>query len=130
MEIRVAPKVTGQANQPNAAYDIYFANSFQNTSNWCQKEATYEARYNASFPVMGGGTITFVVHDSNCRTLANCGQVESQPSCDTSAARIIDMAGVVAGARRTSSSRARARSAARTYYLQWLWLDVTSVTSP
>ena len=30
MEIRVAPKVTGQANQPNTAYDIYFTNSFQN----------------------------------------------------------------------------------------------------
>ena len=46
-------------------------------SNWCQKEATYEARYNASFPVMGGGTITFTIHDSNCRTLANCGPVEN-----------------------------------------------------
>ena len=59
MEIRVAPKVAGQANQPNTAYDIYFVNSF-NTSAWCQKEATYETRFTASFPVMGGGTITLV----------------------------------------------------------------------
>ena len=25
---------------------------------WCQREATYEIGYNASFPVMGGGTIS------------------------------------------------------------------------
>ena len=46
------------------------------------------ARYTASFPVMGGGTVSFVTHDSNCRTLSNCGAVENQNSCDTSAARV------------------------------------------
>jgi hypothetical protein len=68
-EIRIAPKVAGQANQTlNTGYDIYFANSFQNSNSsaagtaqwWCQREATYEVGYNASFPVMGGGTITLV----------------------------------------------------------------------
>ena len=33
MEIHVAPAV------PNAA-NVYYANYFPNTSNWCQKEAT------------------------------------------------------------------------------------------
>ena len=32
---------------------------------------------------MGGGTITPVVHDSNCRTLQNCGPTESQPTLHT-----------------------------------------------
>jgi hypothetical protein len=128
MEVRVAPKVQGQANQPNSAYDIYFMNSF-NTSAWCQKEATYEARFNAAFPVMGGGTITLVVHDSNCRTLANCGSVEQQQSCNTSAARIIDMAGVTPAAMNFNQPRTGTLSGS-TYYLQWVWIDVTSVTSP
>ena len=30
--------------------------------------------------------LTFTIHDSNCRTLANCGQVENQATCDTAAA--------------------------------------------
>ena len=87
---RSQPRQTGQTN---ASYDIYFINSF-NTSAWCQKEATYETRFNASFPVTGGATITLVNHDSNCRTLANCGSVEAQTSCNSSAARMIDMSGV------------------------------------
>jgi hypothetical protein len=129
MEIRVSPKVTGQANQTNAAYDVYYANSFPNVSNWCQKEATYEARYDASFPVMGGGTITFVVHDTNCRTLANCGPVEQQASCDTTASRVIDMSGL--NPMPTSFSQPRTGSlGGTTYQIQWLWLDVTSITSP
>jgi hypothetical protein len=129
MEIRVTPKVAGQANQPNTAYDVYYANSFPNVSNWCQKEATYEARYNASFPVMGGGTLTFVVHDSNCRTLANCGPVESQTSCDTSASRSIDMSGLSPAPTGFTQPRVASLGGAN-YEVQWVWIDVTSVTSP
>jgi CDGSH-type Zn-finger protein len=127
----VAPKVAGQLMQLNADYDIYFANSFPRGLNpdWCQKEASYEVRYNASFPVMGGGTINFVIHDSNCRTLANCGAVENQPSCDTSAARTIDMSGVTPAPVNFTQPRTGSLGGT-TYYLQWLWLDVTSVTSP
>jgi hypothetical protein len=129
MEIRVTPKVAGQANQTNTAYDVYYANSFPNVSNWCQKEATYEARYNASFPVMGGGTVTFVIHDSNCRTLGNCGPVESQTSCDTTASRVIDMSGLNPAP--TGFTQPRVASLGGTSYeVQWVWIDVTSVTSP
>jgi hypothetical protein len=121
-EIHVAPAV------PNAA-NVYYANYFPNVSNWCQKEASYEVRYNASFPVMGGGNITFTIHDSNCRTLANCGQVENQATCDTSASRMIDMSGVSPAP--TNFSQPRSVSLGGTNYMvQWLWIDVTSVTSP
>ena len=130
MEMRIAPKVTGQANQTNSAYDIYFTNSFQNSSNWCQKEATYEAKYNASFPVMGGGTINLVTHDSNCRTLSNCGAVENQNSCDTSAARVIDMSGTNPAPMAPFSQPRTASLGGTTFYLQWIYIDVTSVTSP
>jgi hypothetical protein len=122
MEIHVAPAV------PNAA-NVYYANYFPNTSNWCQKEASYETRFSASFPVIGGGNLTFTIHDSNCRTLANCGQVENQATCDTSAARIIDTSGVNPAP--TNFTQPRTVSlGGTTYYVQWVWFDVTSVTSP
>jgi hypothetical protein len=129
MELRVMPKVTGQANQTNSAYDIYFTNSFQNSgNNWCQKEATYETKFSASFPVMGGGTITPVVHDSNCRTLQNCGAVENQTQCDTNAARKIDMSGLTPAAPTSFTQPRTGTLNGSTYYLQWVWIDVTSVT--
>ena len=121
-EIHVAPAV------PNAA-NVYFANSFPNVSNWCQKEASYEVRYNASFPVLGGGNITFTIHDTNCRTLANCGAAEAQATCNTATARTIDMSGVSPAP--TNFGQPRTVSlGGTTYDVQWLWIDVTSVTSP
>jgi hypothetical protein len=137
-EIRVAPKVTGQPNQTlNTGYDIYFANSSQNSNPsaagtaqwWCQREATYEIGYNASFPVMGGGTITLVIHDSNCRTLGNCGPTLSQQSCDTSASRTVSMTGVSPAPTNFAQPRTFSLNGT-TYEVQWLWIDVTSVTSP
>lgn len=121
-EIHVAPAVPGAAN-------VYYANYFPNVSNWCQKEASYEVRYDASFSVLGGGNITFTIHDSNCRTLANCGQVENQATCDTAASRKIDMSGVSPAP--VNFVQPRAVSLGNTTYMvQWLWIDVTSVTSP
>ena len=76
---------------------------------------------------MGGGTITPVVHDSNCRTLANCGAVEAQMSCNTGASRTIDMSGLTRAP--TNFTQPRQGSAnGNTYQIQWLWIDVTSVT--
>ena len=121
-EIHVAPAVPSAAN-------VYYANYFPNVSNWCQKEASYEVRYSASFPVMGGGNITFTIHDSNCRTLANCGPVENQATCDTTASRIIDMSGVSPAPMNFTQPRTVSLGGT-TYYVQWLWIDVTSVTSP
>jgi len=127
MELRVTPKVTGAPMQTMTSQDIYFLNSFQNTSDWCQKEATYETRFNASFPVMGGGMIVPAVHDSNCRTLANCGSVEAQMSCNTAASRIIDMTGVSPAPMNFTQPRQGSLNGT-TYQIQWVWIDVTSVT--
>jgi hypothetical protein len=137
-EIRVAPKVTGQPMQTlNSGYDIYFANASPNTNPsaagtaqwWCQREATYEIGYDATFPVMGGGTITLVIHDSNCRTLGNCGPTLSQQTCDTSMSRTISMSGVSPAPTNFTQPRTYTLSGT-TYEVQWLWIDVTSVTSP
>ena len=129
MEIHVAPKIAGTAIQPNADYDLYFANSFQNTADWCHKQGTFEARFSASFSVIGGGTITLVMHDSNCRTLQNCGPVVNQQPCDPSASRIIDMSGLSPAPTNFVQPRTVALAGA-IYYVEWLWIDVTSVTSP
>ena len=72
-EIHVNPAVSGQAN-------VFFANAFGtdavNTS-WCQKEATYEVRYMAKLPVMGGSVLTLTIHDTNCQAQQNCGGVDT-----------------------------------------------------
>jgi hypothetical protein len=128
MEIHVEPKVAGQPNQGNSGYDVYYVNSFQDTSNWCEKETLYEARFDASFPVMGGGTITFVVHDSNCRTIANCGPVEQAP-CNTGVPLVIDMSGLDPPASNFTQPPTVTLDGP-TYLVEWLWIDVTSVTSP
>jgi len=79
--------------------------------------------------VLGGGTISFIIHDSNCRTLQNCGPAENQPSCDRNAARSIDMSGVSPAATNFTQPRTVQLGGA-TYDVQWVWIDVTSVTSP
>jgi hypothetical protein len=79
---------------------------------------------------MGGGTITLVVHDSNCRTLANCGSVLSQQNCDTAASRVISMSGVSPAPAANFTQPRTFNLNGTTYYVQWLWIDVTSVTSP
>lgn len=116
-------------NVPTGKPTVYFLNSFPNISNWCQKEASYEVKYDASFQALGGSTLTLTIHDSNCRTLANCGAVENQPSCDSAAARTIDMSGVSPAPANFAQPRT-ATLGNNTYYVQWLWIDVTSVTSP
>ena len=108
-------------------------NSF-NTSAWCPERGDLRDRYNASFPVTGGGTITLVNHDSNCRTLANCGAVEQQTSCNSSRRAHHRHGGRDPGGdgpgRRTFTQPRTGSLAGSTYYLQWVWFDVTSVTSP
>lgn len=116
-------------NVPAGKPTVYFLNSFPNISKWCGKEATYEVKYDASFQALGGATISLTIHDSNCRTLANCGAVEGQATCDTSAARVIDMAGVSPAPMNFTQPRTGAVGGT-TYTVQWLWIDVTSVTSP
>jgi hypothetical protein len=121
-EIRVEPPVTGEPN-------VYFANAFGteavNTS-WCQKEATYEVRYMASFAVMGGGTIRFTIHDSNCQAQQNCGGDDTATTCN--ARRTINLADLSPPG--TFTQPPTNQIGANTYSPQWLYFDLKSVTSP
>ena len=118
-EIHVSPAVPGAAN-------VYYLNAFPNTpSGWCEKHETFPMKYTASFPVMGGGTIKFTIHDSNCLGQQNCGGPDSQPSC--ASPRKIDVSGMP---KSTFTQPVTNVYGSTTFYPQWLLFDVTSVTSP
>jgi len=118
-ELHVSPAVTGEAN-------VYFFNGFPNTGGWCEKEATYEVKYSASFKVLGGGTMKFTVHDSNCNAKQNCGSNDKATTCE--APRKIDLSGMSPAA--TITQPVTNSVGGKTYYPQWLYFDVKSVTSP
>jgi hypothetical protein len=118
-EIHVDPPVSGAAN-------VYYANAFPASPNWCMREATYEARYQANFPVLGGGTIQFVLHDSNCQTQQNCGSDDAATTC--TAPRTVDLSGASPPA--TFAQPLVNQVGANTYYPDWLYIDVISVTTP
>ena len=123
MEIHVAPAV--RRARPTSTSRT----SSRTPRTGARRRRRTRTRFSASFPVIGGGNLTFTIHDSNCRTLANCGQVENQATCDTAAARVIDMSGVNPAP--TNFTQPRTVSLGNTtYYVQWVWFDVTSVTSP
>jgi hypothetical protein len=121
-EIHVSPSVTGQAN-------VFYANAFGtdavNTS-WCQKEATYAVSYMAKLPVMGDSTLTFTIHDTNCQAQQNCGSDDTSSTCNMM--RTIDLSGLSPAA--TFAQPRTNIVGTRTYYPQWLYFDVKSVTSP
>jgi hypothetical protein len=119
-ELHVDPPVSGQAN-------VYYFNSAQPSPTWCQKEATYEVKYSASFKVLGGGTMRFIIHDSNCQAQQNCGSNEASTTCDSPRSSI-DLSGMSPAA--TFSQPPTNVVGTKTYYPQWLYFDVTSVTSP
>jgi hypothetical protein len=91
-------------------------------------------KYTASFPVMGGGTITLVLHDSNCLGQMNCGAPDSQPTC--ASPRTVDLTGMTlpTSAQATSAGLASLTQpyaqTLNTYHPQWLLFDVRTVSSP
>jgi hypothetical protein len=117
----VNPPVTGAAN-------VYYFNSFPSSPDWCQKDATYELAYTASFPVMGDSTLQFVIHDSNCQTQTNCGPDDQSTTCD--APRTIDLSGLTPPPPTTFHQPPTNVIGSTTYYPQWLYFVVHSVTSP
>jgi hypothetical protein len=119
-ELHVDPPVSGEAN-------VYYFNAAQPSPDWCQKEASYEVKYSASFKVMGGGTMKFTVHDSNCQAQQNCGSNEGSSSCDSPRGSI-DLSGMTPAA--TFKQPPTNAVGTKTYYPQWLYFDVKSVTSP
>jgi hypothetical protein len=107
---------------------VYYANAFPMNLNpsWCEKEATYEVRYTASLPVLGGGTIQFTMHDANCQTQQNCRSNEASTTCDSP--RTIDLSGLSPAA--TFAQPVINTLGGKNYYPEWLYFDVKSVTSP
>jgi len=118
-ELHVSPPVPGEAN-------VYFFNAFPSNPSWCEKEATYQVGYTASFKVLGGGTMKFTIHDANCMTQQNCGGNDSATTCD--APRTIDLSGMSPAA--SFGQPPVSSVSGSTYYPQWLYFDVKSVTSP
>lgn len=118
-QIDVTPAVAGEAN-------TYYANGFPMSPNWCQKEASYEVGYKASFKVTGGGTINFSIHDANCQAQQNCGGNDASTTCD--APRTVNISDLSPAG--TFAQPRTNQIGSKTYYPQWLYFDVQSVTSP
>src|SRR5204862_2020921 len=121
-EIHVSPSVAGQAN-------VFYANAFGtdavNTS-WCQKEATYQVSYMTKLPVMGDSTLTLTIHDTNCQAQQNCGGNDTSTVCDMmKSVSLSDLSPPGTFAQPPTNS-----IGGKTYYPQWLYFDVKSVTSP
>jgi hypothetical protein len=117
-EFHVSPPVSGEQN-------VYYLNAFPQTpSGWCEQEETFPMNYTASFKVMGGGTLTLTIHDANCMAQQNCGAPQSQPNCMNP--RSIDLSGMPA----PPAGFVQPYQQSNGYYPQWLFFDVTQVTSP
>ncbi len=133
-ELHVAPS-TGDPSK-----DVYYLNAFDNSGgNYCDSEATYLVRYPAKFKVLGGGTITLVLHDYNCQAQQNCGS--NTDGTSTCMPRTVDFQsfpktvqnsfmGGTQAAPTGSLNQPPVDQLSKTYNPQWLMIDVTSVTSP
>ena len=107
--------------------DVYYFNAADNAGgSYCEKEATYLVKYTATFKVVGGGTMKFTIHDSNCKAQQNCGSVAS--STAPCAPRTVDLSGLSpAPAKPTQQPPTTVLST--TYYPQWVVVTGTSVTA-
>jgi hypothetical protein len=108
--------------------DIYFFNGFPSNPNWCGKEATYQIQYSASFQVMGNSTMEFRIHDSNCQAQQNCGPNDQSTTCD--APRTIDLSGLMPQPNPALHQPVSQVIGTTTFYPQWLYFVVPSITSP
>jgi hypothetical protein len=104
-----------------------FFNAAQPSPDWCSKEATCEVKYAASFKVLGGGTMKLTIHDTNCQGQQNCGSNENSSTCDSPRSNI-DLSGMTPAA--TFKQPPTNIVGTKTYYPQWMYIDVKSVTSP
>ena len=135
-EIHVSPPVPGQpvnkqsltcTGCPKAPDNVYYTNSIKGTDG---THETFPIKFDASFPVMGGGTITLVIHDSNCLGQQNCGpDPDPKALCVKPAPggpRTIDISGMPKPTGFVQPSHRFASP--NTWYPQWLLFDVKSVT--
>jgi len=114
-EIHVDPAVPGAKN-------VYYMNAFPTASGYDGRHETFVMKFNASFPVLGGGKITFVIHDSNCLGQQNCGQ-NLDSTC--TAPRSVDLNGMSPAA--TFAQPVVNNVAGGTWHPQWLYFDILSV---
>jgi hypothetical protein len=134
-EVHVKPAVgTTHLNPADSTENVYYLNAFpQNPSGWCSKEGSFPMNYKASFPVVGGGTITLTMHDSNCLTQQNCGPIGVIGQC-ANAWRTVDLTGMPTPATSTALASMtqpyKQVAGSATWYPQWALFAVRSVTSP
>jgi hypothetical protein len=123
-ELKVTP-ATGDADQ------YYFNGSDNDGGNFCEREASYLVGYTASFKVVGGGSMTFKIHDQNCKAMQNCGK--STTSSDPCQPRTVDVAPMSLQPPSTSpaapSNQPPKNQSGKTYYPQWMWIVAKSVTA-
>jgi len=134
-EIHVKPAVgTMYLNPADNTENVYYLNAFpQNPSGWCSKEGTFPMNYKASFAVMGGGTITLTMHDSNCLQQQNCGPIGVVGVC-ANAWRTVDISDMPQPATSTvlasMTQPYKQIVGSSTWYPQWALFAVRSVTTP
>jgi hypothetical protein len=134
-EIHVSPAVAGSgaANPLNAAEDIYYLNAFPyppvtyGNDTYCEAHETFPMKYTASFPVMGGGAMKLVVHDSNCLGQMNCGGPDRQTTC--AHPRTMDLTGLTPQppTQTNFSSMQQPYKQTNGFYPQWVFFNVKSV---
>jgi hypothetical protein len=111
---------------PASAPTVYYFNGFPANPTYCEIEGTYQVGYTASFKVNGGSNLTLTIHDSNCQGQQNCGSNYSSSTCDSPVK--VDLSGMSPAA--TFTQPPTNVVGTKTYYPQWLYFDVKSVTSP
>jgi hypothetical protein len=115
------PKVSDEAND-------YYLNAFeQNYDNQdyekCNSHESYEIKYLFDLPVMGDSTVRFRLHDNNGNGQQNCGLGSDTDSC--LAPRTVDVTGMTPA---PTFTQPPINQAGTTYYPQWIYMDVVSVT--
>jgi hypothetical protein len=138
-EIHVSPPVPGQpvtpANQapkctgcPQAGDNVYYTNSIPNTDG---VHETFPIKLKASFPVLGGGTITLLIHDSNCLGQQNCGADDNAAAMcvvpPPLGPRTMDISGMSPSPPNFIQPYSQPH-APDPWHPQWLLFDVQSVT--
>ena len=115
--------VTPSTGDPSG--DVYYFNgSGVQGGTDCEREATYLVNYKSSFKAKGGSTLTFKIHDQNCKGQQNCGSAtDGNTPC---APRTVDLSGMAA----TPPTGFTQPPANGTYKPQWMLIAVTSITSP
>jgi hypothetical protein len=134
-EVHVSPAVASAASAVNpldTTEDVYFLNAFPyppaiaygTKDTYCEAHETFPMKYTASFPVMGGGTIKMLLHDSNCLGQMNCGGPDLQTTCANP--RTIDLTGMSP----LPANFTQPYKQSNGDYPQWALIDVKTITSP